>query len=172
MPKGKRADFIVCCLTCYALPGAGDFAWRYCYYGLLFPLPFYIKSGQVSLAGLGPSYSFLKDIAVGFTFPLLAFVFDAPVRQRTIMLPLAAVFAYLLTVDQLMGFGDRFFYPLLPVLAAMGGVGIARMIAAFSPQARTWIRTAFLSLLCACAWWSVSRRAGDRRQNTRPMHKP
>ncbi len=54
VPKGQRANFIVWCLTCYVLPGAGYFAWRCCYYGMLFPLPFYIKSGQVGFAGLGP----------------------------------------------------------------------------------------------------------------------
>ena len=50
------------------------------------------------------------------------------------------MFAYFLTVDHVMGFGDRYFYPLLPVLSVLGGVGIARMTATLSPQAGIWIK--------------------------------
>jgi arabinofuranosyltransferase len=146
VPKGQRVKFALCCFTCYVLPGAGYFAWRYSYYGMLFPLPFYIKSGQVGLAGLPPSYDFLKDIALAFTLPLLAFIFYAPTRQKAVLLPLAAMFAYFLTVDHITGYGDRYFYPLLPVLSVLGGLGIARMIAALSPQASVWTRTALLSI--------------------------
>jgi hypothetical protein len=145
VPKSKRANFAVWCFACYVLPGAGYFVWRYCYYGMLFPLSFYIKSGQVGFAGLDPLNLFLKDIAVGFTLPLFAFIFYAPRRQRAILLPLAAMLAYFLTVDHVMGYGDRYFYPLLPALSVLGGVGIARMIAALSPPAGTWVRSGLLS---------------------------
>ena len=90
-PGRARGAPIVRGAFCYLLPGAAYFAWRYAYYGLLLPLPFYVKSGRFGLTGLGPACEFLRDVGLGLTLPLLAFLGLPPRRHRAVLAAIGAM---------------------------------------------------------------------------------
>ena len=53
LPRERRVELLKRLVLWYALPGAAYFAWRWAYYGLPLPLPFYVKVGDPkSLPGL------------------------------------------------------------------------------------------------------------------------
>lgn len=122
-------------LGLYILPGALYFGWRYSYYGLLFPIPFYLKAIQPggSFPGAGTVLDYLRHALP----PLALFLAIAAVRfNRALGVMLSAAAAlllfYLIPVH-MMGFNWRFVYPTAPVLMALGGYGgyqLARLWAA------------------------------------------
>jgi len=128
LPTARRRGFAAACLAAYVVPGILYFSWRYRYYGMLLPLPFYAKSATFDLSGLAPTLSFLKNLVVGFAFPIAALA-RSPARRRTwILLPLACMLAYFTTTDHIMGYGHRYFFPLVPVFAILAGLGLSTRI--------------------------------------------
>jgi hypothetical protein len=69
--------------------------------------------------------SFVANMVVGCAAPILVLAFAR--RRRTLLLlaPVALVLAYFLRVDPIMGYGHRYPFPLLPVLAVLAGAGFA-----------------------------------------------
>jgi hypothetical protein len=125
LPANRRGGFVRACLAGYIVPGIVYFAWRRAYYGVLLPLPFYLKSATFDLSGLAPTVSFAKNLLFGFVFPIAALV-AAPLRRRAwILLPLLSMVAYFVTTDHIMGYGHRYFFPLVPVFALLAGLGLA-----------------------------------------------
>lgn len=151
----KRWGFAVRCLTFYILPGILYFFWRSYYYGVLFPLPFYIKSTAADLSGLGPTLSFIKDLVIGFAFPLSLFIFvkKASIKQALIILPIMLLFAYFITVQHIMNYDHRYFYPMVPVLSLLSGLGLSMEL---QYRESVWTKAAlFLCIVLALAFGSL-----------------
>ena len=144
-----RGKFVIRCLAFYVVPGAAYLVWRWNYYGLLFPLPFYIKSGHFGLEGLEPAKWFAATLAVGFTLPLLLALAFAPRMAVSRLVPILGVSAYLLTVNHVMGYGIRYFYTLVPALSVLGGIGIVRFLSVLPPAVVERTRAVVLAMMAS-----------------------
>lgn len=111
----------------YFVLGMIYFLWRWNYYGLFFPLPFYIKqSGGKRLGGIFQVYGFLRDLWI-FYPGFLGFIIGF--RRNRLWIPAALAvtvnLAYFITPTHIMGTGFRFLVPMLPALAIFSGLGYA-----------------------------------------------
>jgi hypothetical protein len=161
LPRQARRNFMLSCVILYVVPGAIYFLWRYYYYGMLLPLPFYIKSGKFHLYGLESTLSFVSNIAFAFVFPVLLCIVFRPVRAIPIVAPAIAISSYLITVNHIMGFGDRYFYPLLPVLSVLGGIGIMNFAATLPAKLHLRARTAILLFLLLAVIFGFKKGNSD-----------
>jgi hypothetical protein len=105
----------------FVAPGMLYFAWRWRYFGELFPLPFYVKSDAVRVMGLVVSHS----VQVSVKYLLFDAALLVPcirlrgLRPRYLWVCLFAIptgFYWMMRLDQ--NIGDRFFY-YLPLAAAI-----------------------------------------------------
>ena len=108
----------------YFIPGLIYFIWRWSYYGLLLPLPFYIKADAGNLPGLDYVYSFIN-----FTMTSLLILFATGIlgNRKKILITNLIVFLYLtifIFVTPIMGFDYRFLYPVLPLILVISGLGL------------------------------------------------
>jgi arabinofuranosyltransferase len=134
----------------FVLPAAAYFAWRAWYYGVLLPLPFYVKvAAGTGLRGLPIARSLLEAVpkpllilgALGLLWtvrgqrPHGAGAATGPASPRSawgpglpVLLPWLSFVVFLLWPEHVMGFDFRFFAPAtLPLLAwaAVGAHGVA-----------------------------------------------
>lgn len=140
---GSRRVLLIAIAWTWILPGAVWFAWRWWYYGLPLPLPFYVKVRFGDLFGAGDvgGVAMLGQVLwhVGLLWVPLALIGVVGARARA-ALPAAAIIVGFLAAQsvpaQVMGYGWRYFFPVLPLLAALAGVGVARSVNAlrWSPR--------------------------------------
>lgn len=104
------------------------------YFSVPLPLSFYAK-GLQAYAGFQSQESALRYLRMGMVaaLPFLALLAawparDAAWRAAVLLLPVAATFAYLLTVRQVMGHGARYYIPFLPWLVVPALLGLAAAI--------------------------------------------
>jgi hypothetical protein len=122
----------------YLAPAALYFAWRFHYYGLPFPLPFYVK-GLHGRFGIG-----LKDVLwfvsefVSRQAPLLAFMFVGGLSAGlSITLGAATVLILFFAFPEaVMNFDWRYLYPTVPLLAALSARGLENVILMIRERAR------------------------------------
>jgi arabinofuranosyltransferase len=128
-PSRFRNGFLVSCILLYLLPGSAYFYWRYSYYGLLFPLPFYMKLWQAQgLAGMPEVSQFLLTI-----LPSLGlFLVLSPIKSGRaiwfVLAPTIVLLGFYLFPRPIMSFDWRFIYPSAPLIYALGGVGIFKLM--------------------------------------------
>lgn len=134
--KKSRRVLLNAMVLFFVLSGA-YFIWRMQYYGNVLPLPFYIKQASGTLLGLGDGILFVKAY---FPFIILAFVMLPFIKRlpslklRIVFLIIAATsvqFAYYLTIRHIMGFGFRYFLPLVPFLFLFSVAGISYLVHTF-----------------------------------------
>jgi len=116
----------------YLAPAMLYFSWRIETYGLLFPLPFYVKAVDQPqlLAGLGEAWAFVWEFAVARPVVGIALsigVLQAPTRLRPALAAALALFLFLLEPAPLMAYNHRYLYPLVPLLCACVGIGIVHL---------------------------------------------
>jgi hypothetical protein len=145
-----RARFLRSCIAGYVLPGALYFGVRAFYYGRALPLPFYVKAAGGGLPGLRGVASFVANAAIGCATPILLLAFSSRRRPLLLLLPAALVLLAFLRVDPIMGYGHRYPFPLLPVLAIVAGAGV---IAAFERGAMA--RSACVAALAVATVFGV-----------------
>lgn len=90
------------------------------YYGLPLPLGFYAKSAgsYEGFQGNESAIAYLID-AIAVALPFLVIMVLVPMRSQiriAFLTPVLITLAYLLTVNQVMGWSGRFYMPLLPYL--------------------------------------------------------
>lgn len=141
LPVAKRLRFAAFCILFYILPGMIYFAWRYSYYGLLLPLPFYIKSDRIGLSGLVPTIFFIRDAALGFTLPLILALAN---RRGALLIPLLFVSAYFLITEHIMGYGNRYYFPFVPILSILSGMSVTQSIASLRSTTANQLRGVLL----------------------------
>jgi len=105
------------------LLGVLYFLWRWKYFGMLFPLPFYLKHGEGIIHPQGVTYvvSFLWLYA---GLPFLAaltlyFRHKQPEGLSLIIIPVVGIMLFYLGVDPIMGTAHRYLMPLLPLLSLL-----------------------------------------------------
>lgn len=156
-PDARRTVLAHIALYC-VLPGALYFVARYAYFGLLFPLSFYVKAtGQARFAGLSEVELFFEPFVVRRPYlALLAVVGAFRVRALyPVLLGLLAFTLFFIFPAHIMGFESRYLMPLVPLFAALFGLGTARLaspvLAWLAARAPRWAGLAQLALLSA-AW--------------------
>ncbi len=111
------------------LPGTAYFAARYAYFGLAFPLSFYVKAqGQARFAGLPELRAFFAPLL--WEHPVLGMLALSGVRDRRVGPALAGLGAFALFFvfpAHVMGFEGRYLFPLFPSYAALVGAGAGRL---------------------------------------------
>ncbi|MBS0537316.1 MAG: hypothetical protein JSR47_01085 [Proteobacteria bacterium] len=162
LAKPRRLDALVGLVVLpLVLIGAEMLICRW-YFGVPLPLGFYAKSAR-SYAGFQSEESAVQYFleASACALPWLGAIAatlrrDQLVRLAVFLLPVAATFAYLLTVRQIMGFGGRFYVPCLPFLIVpallCADAGVAR-------NARRAFIAAPIAVLIACGLYTLSRPA-------------
>jgi arabinofuranosyltransferase len=150
MPARRRA--LVLATGLFGILGLAYFAVRFFYYDLLLPLPFYVKQ-SLGLHGLSDVQAFVRHSAASISLSAAVLFCGLVTRHgRTrpegafvtvVAVTVAAQLMYYATVRQIMGFGFRYFQPIVPAiefLAAIGAacvwIGLSRRTA-WSDQMRT-----------------------------------
>ncbi len=153
----QRKRLLWATLAGYVLPGMLYFLWRAWYYGLLLPLPFYMKVLRAgAFAGAGDVSSYLRYLLPG----LVALLLPALLRFRRAYWPLALPVAFLLIFYlfpvHAMGFEWRFVYPSAPLIAGLAGAGGAELFGLLEGQIqsrRPWELLLAGLLLVGVAHW-------------------
>jgi arabinofuranosyltransferase len=151
LDKPQRKRFLLQILSLYVLPAAIYFGWRWRFYGVLLPLPFYIKTGGSGLPGLpivGPFVIFLlANLGLYAGLGLLG-------EHRAVRLILLAVLpnlGFFLFSYPIMNYDHRFVYPLLPLLLVLAGMGQSILLARAADWARNnragWLVQVWMGLL-------------------------
>jgi arabinofuranosyltransferase len=129
IPRGARPGLVLRAALGWAVPVAGYELWRRAYYGLWFPLPFYVK---LATPGLFPG---LPDVLAWLRAPVLHFavlILPALVRPARSLAPalvaMGALVAFFILPQHQMGYDHRYLAPLDPSLGVLAGVGLARML--------------------------------------------
>jgi len=142
------------------LPGVSYFAARYAYFGLPFPLPFYVKAqGHGNFAGLPEVRTFFADFVQSRPFLPALFFTGAALSARLIVAPFlgaVALTVFFLFPSHIMGFEQRYLMPILPVFLGLMGVGAAHTFDAVAqrfkrPVQRFGLEVLVLALLTALA---------------------
>ena len=127
-PFAGRRSLLLRSAVGWVAPIAAYELWRYGYYGLLFPLPFYVKLGS---PGRLPGWPDVRDWLQG---PLLHFgLLVAPVLARPprslwpALAAMAALTAFFVLPQHQMGYEHRYLAPLDPACAALAGIGLGRI---------------------------------------------
>ena len=114
-------------LGLYILPGALYFLWRYQYYRLLLPMPFYMKvlHGTGLFGGANEVGAYLLALLPGISVLLLVGVLRLRKEYFAILIPVVFLLIFYLFPVHAMGFNWRFVYPATPfisILTAIGGI--------------------------------------------------
>ena len=152
-------------LCFYIIPGGVYFAWRWLYYGLFLPLPFYIKTGGSGLPGLTYVQSFVIFIFVNFIL-YLGFSLFAKHRVQWDLLPIVVInLIFFLFVSPVMGYDFRFVYPVFPLILVLAGIGLALILDVPSRvipnEKKAWIGVAWIGFISLSIFmWNNIPRTG------------
>lgn len=124
LPQFRKILFLS--ISIFFTLGIIYFFWRYYYYGLLLPLPFYIKQGGFGLAGYSNVGSFILHYGLPFTLLLIS-ILAIPRQNKKLSTAIIIILTtvsiqlfYYLLIHHVMGFGYRYFQPLIPVGILLG----------------------------------------------------
>lgn len=128
-----RKRLLLFSMVLYALPGALYFLWRYSYYDLLLPLPFYLKviHGGVLFGGLKDVGTYLEYLLPSISILLIIAIFHLKKEHIAILIPIVFLLVFYLFPIHVMGFNWRFIYPVTPfisVLVAFGGIIVLNLL--------------------------------------------
>jgi hypothetical protein len=112
----------------YLIPMLAYFIWRWAYYGLLFPLPFYIKSGTFTLAGKDYVLNFLILLFSNLLLYIGLASFNNKIATKLIGIIAIIDLTFYLFVTPTMGYDYRFLFPLVPLILVLSGIGIAKLL--------------------------------------------
>jgi arabinofuranosyltransferase len=130
-------------LLLYVLPGAAYFLWRYTYYDLPFPLPFYMKvlHGSGLFGGASEVGTYLLYLLPGISVLLLAAILQLRKEFFAMLAPVIFLLLFYLFPVHAMGFNWRFIYPATPfitTLVAVGGITIFELLRELIQSSKPW----------------------------------
>ncbi|MBN1453077.1 MAG: hypothetical protein JW963_18830 [Anaerolineales bacterium] len=130
-------------LGLYVLPGAAYFAWRYFYYDLILPLPFYMKvlHGAGLFGGANEVGTYLLRLLPGLSVLLLAALLRSRKEYLVVLAPVLFLLVFYLFPVHAMGFDWRFIYPATPficILVAIGGIVIFDLLRGSIRSKKPW----------------------------------
>ena len=125
------------------LPGALYFAWRYLYYDLILPLPFYMKvlHGGALFGGANEVGTYLLYLLPSISVLLLAAILRTRKEYFAVLVPVVFLLVFYLFPVHAMGFNWRFIYPATPfisVLVAIGGITIFDLLRGVIQSGKPW----------------------------------
>jgi hypothetical protein len=136
LPRGARASLALRAAVGWALPVGAYELWRLGYYGLPFPLPFYVKLTSTALAAGWP------DVLAYLDGPVLhvgLLGLPALVRPARSLWPtlggIASLLVFFVFPRHLMGYDHRYLAPLDPSVGLLAGVGLARLLVSIALEA-------------------------------------
>ncbi len=124
-PQLRRGRIPWALAATYLLPGALYMVWRWQYYGLPFPLPFYVKVTSSRLGGTEEVLHFVRvhGLAIG---PLVALgLLAMRRRQLPMLLGAGTMIVFFLFPAHIMGYDQRYLFPVQPSLAVFTAMGFA-----------------------------------------------
>jgi len=141
--QAVRVKLVWYSLVLYILPGVAYFAWRYLYYDLVLPLPFYMKvlHGGGLFGGASEVGAYLLYLLPGISVLLLAAILRLRKELFTILVPAAFLLVFYLFPVHAMGFNWRFIYPATPfiiILVAIGGLTIFDLLRGAIQSNKLW----------------------------------
>jgi hypothetical protein len=127
----------------YVLPGAIYFTWRYLYYDLILPLPFYMKvlHGGGLFGGANEVGTYLLYLLPSISVLLLAAILRLRKEYFSILTPAVFLLIFYLFPVHAMGFNWRFIYPataFISVLVAIGGITIFELLKGVIQSNKPW----------------------------------
>ncbi len=138
----QKRPFALRVAVLYLLPGLAYFLWRWSYFGVFLPLPFYVKSGAGGLVGWPAVRVYLVFLLANLGLYLGLGLLGERWAVRLILLAVLPDLAFFLFSYPIMGYDYRFVYPLLPLLLALAGLGLALLL----EQAAAWTRGGYARL--------------------------
>jgi hypothetical protein len=127
--QGKQRRILLLSVALvYIIPAIIYFVWRLSYYGLLFPIPFYVKvAAQSLLAG----WRDVQDFAKFLLFHIGVFLVFGFIRPGKALVPaivsVAALLLFFMFPAAIMGFAWRYCYPVAPFFLVIAVRGFAVM---------------------------------------------
>lgn len=126
----------------YMVPGAIYFLWRYQYYDLFLPVPFYLKViHEAGLGGLNDVGTYLLYLLPSISVLLLVTIMQFRKAYLIPLVPAAFLLIFYIFPIHYMGFNWRFIYPAAPfimILAAIGGAGIFNLLRGQLQPGKPW----------------------------------
>jgi hypothetical protein len=151
-PSDRRRRLLRNTLLFAVVPGAAYFAWRLTYYRVFLPLPFYITS-SVGLGepGVKEFGEFVRQI--GITAGVLAAIGSLRCAGRIPGSLLAAVvlMLFFLFPSHRIPYHVRYFFPVLPLVCAVAGCGVATLLHGASSWISGGARRRSAMIACALA---------------------
>jgi arabinofuranosyltransferase len=149
VPHGHRGAFARAVAWAWVAPLGLHEAWRLAYYGLPFPLPFYVKvTSPQGLPGAAPVLTWAGDVALRVGVPAALAVATASRALRPALAAGAALLLFLLLPEHLNGYDARYLAPLDPLVSVLFGIGVVRVLA--------WVPPGGLRVATAAALLSVA----------------
>jgi len=138
-----RKKLIWFSLGLYIIPGAVYFLWRYLYYDLILPLPFYMKvlHGSGIFGGANEVGSYLLTLLPSISVLLLVGLLRLRKEYLAILIPVVFLLVFYLFPVHAMGFNWRFVYPATPfisILVALGGITVFSLLRDQIQSSRPW----------------------------------
>lgn len=166
LPRAHARGLLRTFLVGFVLPASVYFAWRFAHYGLLFPLPFYVKAVEQTrvLAGADEAWAFVREFVL--ERPLLGValcvgVWRAPRALRPALLAALALFLFFLKPAPLMAYNHRYLHPIVPLLGACVGAGTVHLAATLTARRKDprggRIAVVLAMLVVADAAWATRR---------------
>ncbi len=129
LPRDARVALAMRAALGWALPIGAYELWRRGYYGLTFPLPFYVK---LATPGVLPGWPDVRDWLAGPALhfaPLLVAGLVRPARSlRAALVGALTLVGFFILPQHQMGYDHRYLAPLDPMLALFAGIGFARLV--------------------------------------------
>ena len=129
LPRDRRATLVLRATAGWVLPIGAYELWRRGYYGLTFPLPFYVK---LATPGLLPGWPDVHDWLRGPPLHFGLLMVPLLVRPSRSLGPAVAatlvLIAFFVLPQHQMGYDHRYLAPLDPALAVFAGIGLARLV--------------------------------------------
>jgi len=130
-------------LGLYIFPGALYFLWRFLYYDLILPLPFYMKvlHGGGLFGGTNEVGTYLLYILPSLSILLVAAIIRLRKELIISLIPIFFLLVFYLFPAHAMGFSWRFIYPATPfiiIIAAFGGITIFDLLGKVIRSNKPW----------------------------------
>jgi hypothetical protein len=122
---GARKKLTWYSLGLYILPGALYFLWRYLYYDLILPLPFYMKvlHGAGLFGGANEVGAYLLYLLPSIGLLFLVGLLRLRKEHLIILIPIVFLLLFYLFPVHAMGFQWRFIYPATPFIGILVAIG-------------------------------------------------
>jgi arabinofuranosyltransferase len=128
LTREQKRTLFASALFGYVTPGALYFAWRLAYYGLLFPIPVYVKVGAMPLfAGLSSIAGFAGYLGIHIGVLLIFGFLRFSKTLAPAFLAIIAMLMFLVFPAPIMAYDWRYCFPIAPFVFVIAATGFANL---------------------------------------------